>query len=74
MRTHELPSRRPGRPKLGAERRVRYCVCLEPTHDAAELLRMGSGNLSAGIRKALEESRAWRAHCATPETGTQRTA
>jgi hypothetical protein len=55
-----LPTRRPGRPKRGAQRRERYCVSLEPRH--AESLRViGGGLLSEGIARTLELYEAVRA-------------
>jgi hypothetical protein len=49
-----------GRPIIGAERRERICASVEPSA-REQLLELGAGNLSAGIARALEESRAWRA-------------
>lgn len=48
MEDDPLPLRRPGRPKLGAQRRQAYTVTLEPA--LADLVRtVGNGSLSAGI-------------------------
>jgi len=62
------PKRRPGRPKLRAERMLRYCVSLQP-HEHAQLELLGQGSASEGIRVALRYAAAWCAHIATPEDG-----
>ena len=44
-----------GRPLTGTERKARYQIMLEPV-DADELRRLGEGNLSRGVRYALEQA------------------
>lgn len=47
------PNRRVGRPLLGGQKRERYQIILEP-RIAERARRIGGGNLSAGIARAVE--------------------